>query len=577
MTYIPREFINELLIRTDIIELIDKRVELRKKGNNYVACCPFHNEKTPSFTVSANKQFYHCFGCGKSGNALGFLMDYDHYTFPEAVEYLANQLGMPVPQDNKTIVQRSSYQAIYDVMAKAAYYYQRQLREHPAAINYLKSRGLSGQIAKEFGIGYAPEHWDNLVKNLATSNDNTMQLLNGGLIIKKSEGNYYDRFRDRIMFPIRDKRGRVVGFGGRIISHGEPKYLNSPETTIFHKGSELYGLYEVCQFSRQLIRIIVVEGYMDVVALAQHGIRDVVATLGTATTPEHIQRLFRLTEKVIFCFDGDRAGRAAAWRALDVSLPLLQDGWQVQFLFLPDGEDPDSFIRKQGVEQFNHTIDQSLSLPDFLFQHLAEQVDLSQLEGKARLAKLAIPLLDKIPIGVFQHMLYERLAQIVRMDVITLKHLTGSSQAPSSKFETVEPKNSKLKRSLMRLAVALLVQNPGLANTVDAHELDKLILPGSDLLRELVSTLQKYLPQSTGLFLEHWRDREEYKLLAQLAMWELNMPEEGIEHEFVGIIQRLQQRNREKMIETLLQKANLDKLSAEERVLLQNLIAKDKA
>lgn len=565
---IPREFINELLARCDIVELIDTRVPLKKKGNNYSACCPFHNEKTPSFTVSQTKQFYHCFGCGANGNAISFLMDYDHLSFIEAVEQLANQAGMQVPREEGK-ASPSISPDLYDIMAQAANYYQQQLRQHPSAIAYLKSRGLSGQIAKEFGIGYAPAGWDGLLKAISQ----TQSLLKTGLIIKKTEGGFYDRFRERIMFPIRDRRGRVIAFGGRIIQQGEPKYLNSPETPIFHKGSELYGLFEACQATRKLTRLVVVEGYMDVVALAQHNIRNVVATLGTATTAEHITRLFRLTQEVIFCFDGDNAGQKAAWSALETALPLLEDGLQVRFLFLPQSEDPDSFVRKHGAEVFNQQLDNATLLPDFFLNHLAAQVNLNSLEGKAKLAKLASALLNKMPNGVFQQLLFERLGQLLRMDVRTLKNLTGSKTIQTTIETAPLEKAAPLKRSPMRVAIALLIQHPNLIKLLDETMLASFTLPGSDLLREIVGLLKTNTHLNAGMLLENWRERSEYNQLSQLATWDLKIPEAGVEQEFQGVIDALRKQNQENQIEHLLRKANLGQLSAEEKIELQYLIA----
>lgn len=568
---IPREFINEVLARSDIVELIDVRVPLKKKGNNYSACCPFHNEKTPSFTVSQNKQFYHCFGCGKNGNAISFLMDYDHFSFIEAIEHLANQLGLQIPREIERDKPKASPD-LYDTMAQAARFYQQELRKHPVAIEYLKSRGLSGQIAKEFAIGYAPAGWDGLLKTINQS----QSLLTTGLVIKKSEGGFYDRFRDRIMFPIRDRRGRVIAFGGRIINNGEPKYLNSPETPIFHKGSELYGLYEACQAVRQLTRLIVVEGYMDVVALAQHDIRNVVATLGTATTVDHISRLFRLTQEVIFCFDGDNAGRNAAWKALENTLPVLQDGWQVKFLFLPQGEDPDSFVRKNGAENFNQQLDHATSLPEFFLNHLAAQVDLGSMEGKAKLAKLAVPLLNKIPLGVFQQLLFEKLAQLVRMDVKTLRELTGA-KITVKQNEPLQKQTTANKRSPMRLTIALLIQHPELIQHLDENSVINFTLPGSELLKEIFAVLKNSTNLNTGMLLENWRERDDYNLLAQLAAWDLQIPLGGIAEEFKGIMTALYKQNRENQIEYLLQRANLGQLNTEEKLKLQELIAANKS
>lgn len=575
MSLIPRAFINELLTRCDIVELIDARVSLKKKGNNYSACCPFHNEKTPSFTVSQNKQFYHCFGCGANGNILSFLMNYDRLTFVEAIEYLAAQQGMTVPRADGQLIPLK-HPDLYQLMEQVAVFYQRQLREYPTAIDYLKQRGLTGESAREFRIGYARSAWDGLVKHFATTKGVLPQLVTAGLIIKKTEGGYYDRFRDRIMFPIRDQRGRIIGFGGRVLANEEPKYLNSPETPVFHKGRELYGLFEACQATRNLPCLFVVEGYMDVIALAQFGIRQAVATLGTATTADHIQRLARMTQEIIFCFDGDKAGQTAAWRALETTLPLMQDGWQVRFLFLPGGEDPDSLVRKEGAQQFMARLQQASSLADFLFTTLSQGLELASAEGRARLTKLAMPLLNKLPLGVFQHMLFERLANLVRMDVHALKNLTqGQHKDMAAAPAATAKKSHNPRRSPMRLALALLLQYPNLVQSLPSAYTG-LAIPGGKLLSELITLLKQTPDLTTAILVEYWRERPEYSLLVQLAGAELNIPVGGVESEFLGVIVRLQQMYREKIIEQLLQKASQNSLSEEDKRTLQQLIAVDK-
>lgn len=571
MSRIPRPFINELLARCDIVEIIDARITLRKKGNNYSACCPFHNEKTPSFTVSSPKQFYHCFGCGVNGNAISFLMEHDRLTFVEAVEYLAAQLGMEIPREAGQVVPLKQPD-LYQLMEKAAKFYQQQLPGQTKVIDYLKQRGLSGRSAKEFCIGYAPSAWDALLKHLGTSAEMTARLHTAGLIIKKTEGGYYDRFRDRIMFPIRDRRGRVIAFGGRVLANEEPKYLNSPETPIYHKGSELYGLYEACQVNRQIPRLVVVEGYIDVVALAQFGIRNAVATLGTATTTDHVRRLFRITPEVVFCFDGDRAGQAAAWRALETTLPLLQDGWQARFLFLPDGEDPDSLVRKEGAEQLLARFAGAQSSADFLFAALSKQIDLNSAEGKARLAKLALPHIHKLPAGVFQHMLFERLANLVRMDVNTLKNI---SHNPAALPEVATEKKPVPRRTAMRMVIALLLQQPNLVHSL-AEPFERLILPGSELLMALVKLLKESTDLNTASLIEYWRDRPEYDLCKQLVVLETNVSTENVEQVFLNTFARLQQLNRETIVEQLLVRARQDLLTDAEKNALQKLIAVDK-
>ncbi|MCH6572903.1 MAG: DNA primase, partial [Proteobacteria bacterium] len=408
---IPKQFIDELIGRTDIVDLIGTRIQLKKAGREYKACCPFHDEKTPSFTVSQAKQFYHCFGCNAHGTALGFLMEYDRLEFVEAVETLAASMGMEVPRESGSAAPRQD-QDLYPLLADAENFFCERLKENDRAIAYLKKRGLSGETAARFGIGYAADAWDELLKELGADNRARKRMVLAGLVIEKDHNKVYDRFRDRIMFPIRDSRGRCIGFGGRVLGEGEPKYLNSPETSLFHKGSELYGLYEARQQNRELERLIVVEGYMDVVGLAQHGITNAVATLGTATTTAHLRRLFQASEEIVFCFDGDRAGRAAAWRALENALPQTGGGHQIRFLFLPDGQDPDSLVRESGAESFASYMAQSETLSEYLIRHLGEQVDMSKLDGKARFAELARPLLRQIPPGAFRELLAREIAEL---------------------------------------------------------------------------------------------------------------------------------------------------------------------
>lgn len=414
---IPQSFIDNLLDRVDIVEVVDHRVKLKKTGKNYSACCPFHDEKTPSFTVSPEKQFYYCFGCGASGNALGFVMDYERLSFPEATEQLARLVGLEVPrevQSEAQIKREEEKRSIYSLLEKASDFYQSQLRQHPSkhmAVNYLKGRGLDGKTAKEYGVGFAQPGWDNLLKSLGSSDEEKHLLIEGGMLIhQEQEKKLYDRFRHRIMFPIRDTRGRVIGFGGRVLGDDKPKYLNSPETPIFHKGQELYGLYEARLAYRDLPRLLIVEGYMDVVSLAQFGIRYGAATLGTACGEDHLDRAFKYTSEVVFCFDGDKAGRSAAHRALEASLTAMTDGRTVKFLFLPDGEDPDTLVRQIGPEKFERMIELAVPLEDFLFDAVAEGLNIRTMEGRASFSKRAAPLLDKLPKGVFRELMFENLA-----------------------------------------------------------------------------------------------------------------------------------------------------------------------
>jgi len=446
MAKIPQRFIDDLLDRVDIVDVVSSRIDLRKSGKNYSARCPFHNEKTPSFTVSPDKQFYYCFGCGAGGNAIGFVMDNDHLAFVDAVEVLAQQAGMEVPRESTAEAHRDGKRRkLYAILAEADKYYQEQLRKHQeadSAVTYLRQRGLSGEIARTFGIGFAPPGWDNLINRICLDDSDVALLVEAGLAIRKDDDSsrVYDRFRNRIMFPIRDTRGRTIGFGGRVLDDSKPKYLNSPETPVFHKGRELYGLHEAHRELRESSSLLVVEGYMDVVALAQHGIHNAVATLGTAATSDHLDKLFRYTSEVIFCFDGDDAGRKAARRALETTLPVMADGRGAYFLFLPDGEDPDSLVRKLGREGFQKLMASAQPLSDFIFAVLQDGLDTSTLQGKARLSQLAAPMINRIGAGVFRQLMLKELARRTDMDVETLAAIhTPVIATPASPPEEMPP------------------------------------------------------------------------------------------------------------------------------------------
>ncbi|WP_457788106.1 DNA primase [Pseudomonas sp. PL-6] len=437
---IPQSFIDDLLNRTDIVDVVSSRIQLKKTGKNYSACCPFHKEKTPSFTVSPDKQFYYCFGCGAGGNALGFVMDHDQLEFPQAIEELAKRAGMDVPREEggRGRTPRQPVDSpLYPLLEAAAEHYRQALKSHPQrkyAVDYLKGRGLTGEIARDFGLGFAPPGWDNLLKQLGGDVLQQKAMIDAGLLIENAEnGRRYDRFRDRIMFPIRDSRGRVIAFGGRVLGDDKPKYLNSPETPVFHKGQELYGLFEARKHNRDLDEIMVVEGYMDVIALAQQGLRNAVATLGTATSEEHLKRLFRIVPSVLFCFDGDAAGRNAAWRALESTLPSLQDGRRARFLFLPEGEDPDTLVRAEGTDAFRARINQHAQpLADYFFQQLSEEADPRSLEGKAHLVTLAAPLIDKIPGNNLRALMRQRLSEITGLSGEALSQVASAPRSQPS-------------------------------------------------------------------------------------------------------------------------------------------------
>ena len=447
---IPQNFIDDLLTRANIVDVIDKRVSLRKTGKNYTACCPFHNEKSPSFSVEPEKQFFYCFGCGEGGNALGFITKFDSVDFPQAVEILAQEYGLEVPREESPAQKKNAakLEGIHDILAKSSKFYQEQLRSHSgrdAAVEYLKHRGVSGEIARDFCLGFAPEGWENLSSLCAKNPQEKENLVKAGLVLnresKDNEKSTYDRFRNRIMFPIRDSRGRTIAFGGRVLGDEKPKYLNSPETPVFQKGSELYGLYEAKKNRASVEKFLIVEGYMDVIALAQMGIRNAVATLGTATSAQHLTKLFRLVPEVIFCFDGDSAGRKAAWRALETSLPQMEDGRQISFLFLPDNEDPDTLIRKVGQQAFNNLIDDATPLEEFLFNKLSSELDLGSFQDRGKLSKLAKPLLNQIPDGVFNLLVRKRLAEILGIELDALNTTISSSAGKfeANHYEAVSP------------------------------------------------------------------------------------------------------------------------------------------
>ncbi|MBM5067374.1 DNA primase [Vibrio parahaemolyticus] len=571
--HIPRSFIDDLLARLDIVDIIDARVKLKKKGKNYGACCPFHNEKTPSFSVSQEKQFYHCFGCGAHGNAIDFMMEFERLEFVEAIEELASYLGLDVPREQRSggggqfksgpQASSSEKRSLYDLMGSIAQFYRNQLKQPSSkvAIEYLKDRGLSGEIVQKFGIGYVADEWDLVRKNFGQNKDNQDMLVTGGMLIENDKGNRYDRFRGRIMFPIRDRRGRVIGFGGRVLGEGTPKYLNSPETPIFHKGKELYGLYEVLQAHREPAQILVVEGYMDVVALAQYGVDYSVASLGTSTTGDHIQMLFRQTNTVVCCYDGDRAGKEAAWRALENALQFLKTGNTLKFLFLPDGEDPDSYVRKYGKAAFEQQIEQATPLSSYLFDNLIElhQINLGNNEGKSALRACASALIDKIPDPYFQELLEKLLDERTGFD--------NRLRQPRKKISETRPQPHKeIKRTPMREVIALLIQNPSYAQMVpDLSSVRDLSLPGLSLFADVLDKCQAHPHINTGQLLEHWRNSQNEALLSRLASWDIPLDEDNQEEIFLDSLDKIIAQCVEKQIENLQAKARSVGLSAEEK------------
>ena len=634
---IPQSFIDDLLNRTDIVDVVSSRVQMKKAGKNYTACCPFHKEKTPSFSVSPDKQFYYCFGCGAGGNALGFIMDHDNLDFPQAVEELAKAAGMEIPREESGRSHKPRQPTdspLYPLLTAAADFYRQALKSHPArkaAVDYLKGRGLTGEIARDFGLGFAPPGWDNLYKHLSSDTLQQKAMIDAGLLVENAEtGKRYDRFRDRVMFPIRDSRGRIIAFGGRVLGDDKPKYLNSPETPVFHKGQELYGLFEARKFNRSLDEIIVVEGYMDVIALAQQGLRNAVATLGTATSEEHMKRLFRVVPSVLFCFDGDQAGRNAAWRALEATLPCLQDGRRARFLFLPEGEDPDTLVRSEGTDAFKARINQHAQpLADYFFQQLTEETDPRSLEGRAHMATLAAPLIDKVPGANLRNLMRQHLSEITGLNSEAVSQLAQSAPPPSqpaydpgidydampdySDFQQPDtyipqqewtpkkpgaggkkwenkPWHKKGKRGGEReqawipvgvepptlTALRTLLHHPQLAKKVeDAGHFAAEDQTNNQLLIALVEAVQKNPKLSSIQLLSRWHGTEQGRLLQRLLEKEWLIDADNLEQQFFDTITSLSARQRERNLEQLLRKARQGELSSEEKNQLRDLLSRN--
>ncbi|MGH8055116.1 MAG: DNA primase [Stenotrophomonas sp.] len=554
MARLPDAFIDDLLARTDIVEVVGTRVPLKRQGKEYSARCPFHDERSASFTVSPTKQFYHCFGCGAHGTAISFLMNYDRLEFLDAVDELAKRAGMEIPREtnSRTPQQQDDSRDQYSALDAATRFFQKQLELSDKARAYLDGRNVDADTRARFAIGYAPDGYSAL-KDALGKDERRMKLLERvGLFSKNDRGHVYDKFRDRVMFPIFDRRGRVIAFGGRVMEKDDgPKYLNSPETALFHKGRELYGLWQVRQANQKIERLIVVEGYMDVVSLFQFGVTQAVATLGTATTPDHAELLFRNAPDVYFCFDGDAAGRRAGWRALESVLPRMKDGRQAFFLFLPDGEDPDTIVRKEGAEAFDARLKQGTPLSQFFFDELSREINLGTLDGKARLAEHAKPMLAQIPDGAFGDLMKQELARLTGIG-------SRSSAAPAA---TRAPSRASAapvaKRSLVRAAIAILLQQPSLAMTLESHHaIGGLRLPGIELLLELLELVQQRPDISTGALLEHFNEREEQTALHKLAAMDLPGDEASLGQELQDAINQLEKQ--------LLQQ-RLDELQAKQR------------
>ncbi len=593
MGRIPQNFIDELIARADIVEVIGARVQLKKAGREYKACCPFHNEKTPSFWVSPDKQFYHCFGCGKHGTVLGFLMDHDHMAFPEAVEELATRLGLEVPREGGVDSgARRADEPLFELMARVARFYEEGLARDARARQYLAQRGLAPETIARFGLGYAVNSWNEVLRRFGAAEPDRQRLTDAGLIVEREGGQmrdgerHYDRFRDRIMFPIRDARGRVIAFGGRIIDAGEPKYLNSPETVLFHKGRELYGIYETRRARANLTRLVVVEGYMDVVRLHQSGVDYALATLGTATTPEHFRRIFRLVPAVVFAFDGDRAGRAAAWRALQQALPEAREGREIRFLFLPEGHDPDTLIGAEGREAFEQRLSGAVPLSEYLVRELSEQSELAHADGRARFAESARPLFARVPEGVYRELLLERLAEVVGLPAQRLQELWTSGRnlaapgaAPAAPARHRPPATRGAGRgSLVRQAIVRLLHYPAIAAQVSLAEragLDASEEPGIDLLRELLDNLRERPAQISAQVIQRWSGRPGGEALQKLLEREEVITDAAAAAgELRGALERLADLAAGRRLEALETKSRAGGLTQNELEEFQQLIQK---
>lgn len=582
---IPRDFILDLIARTSILDVIGKRVKMKKKGNNYFGCCPFHDEKTASFSLSEKKQIYYCFGCGASGSVVNFLMQYDRLSFPEAIEELASMQGIRVPYTNtdnkqddqaKHIESRNVRKDLYTLMAKITHFYQQQLAL-PTSIDaqhYLEQRGLNHEIIARYKIGYAPNEWRLTSQNVVKSNAESTLYNQAGMLVTNDNGNQYDRFRGRIMFPIRDRQGNVIAFGGRTIINDSAKYINSPETPIFHKGFQLYGLYEAQEVNRNPEKLIVVEGYMDVVSLAQYGIDYAVAALGTSTSEEHIKLLFRASDSVIFCYDGDNAGRSAAWRALNVLLPCLIDGKKITFVFLPQDEDPDSFVRKVGKDGFEDYLKTAPTLSEFLFDELLKQVDLKTAEGKAKLSSLAIPLLDQIKAKAFRLNLLQQLGRYLGLlDVTQIEQLMSTSRQKGEDKVTEIAPASQMKLTTMRILIGLLIQYPNLAKQVtDIAVMRQVKLAGIDIFIELLELCQRYPNITTAQILTECINRPFYKQLNRLATFEYHYQDEEVSSIFSHTLKELYDNILTQRQDELIAKERVSGLSTAEKKELATLI-----
>jgi DNA primase len=582
MARIPDAFIDDLLARTDLVELIGTRVPLKRQGREYSARCPFHDERSPSFTVSPTKQFYHCFGCGAHGTALSFLMNYDRLEFLDAVEELAKRVGVEVPRDTRARNEDHDGRDQYAALDAAARFFQAQLGASEKARTYLERRGVDGENQARFGIGYAPDSFDGLKSALGTDERRLALLEKTGMFSRSDSGRVYDKFRDRLMFPIHDRRGRVIAFGGRVLDKDDgPKYLNSPETPLFHKGRELYGLWQVRQAHSKIPRLVVVEGYMDVVSLFQFGITEAVATLGTATTPDHAETLFRNAESVYFCFDGDNAGRKAAWKAIESVVGKMRDGRRAFFMFLPEGDDPDTIVRREGAAGFDLHLERALPLSSFLFREIERDVNVHTVDGKARVWELCKPLIATMPEGAFKdgmiEMLHERAGnpnKLARAQLGTGGSLQSSRmnafEAAATSLSKSGTRGSHPKQSLVRTAVAFLLHNPALASEIDPpHVFAELRQPGVPLLLEVLELARSRSSIGTEALLQEFAEREEYSALMKLAVQSFPGDVSTMSAEFRDTLLQLDRQTRKQRIADLQAKGAL---SQDEKSELRGLL-----
>lgn len=566
---IPSPFIDDILQRTDLVELVDSYVPLKKKGNSYSACCPFHNEKSPSFYVVPKKQYYHCFGCGAAGNAIGFVMNYLNQGFTQTIETLAARLGLSVPYEGKTEANKSS-QDLYKLLKQIALHYQKQLKSNgKVAIDYLRLRGLSGEIAKRYEIGFAPDGWHHLEHTFSRQKN---ELIATGMLVQNEDGKIYDRYRNRIMFPIHDRHGRIIGFGGRVMdANQKPKYLNSPETALFQKNRELYGLHQVLSQDKSPDQILIVEGYLDVITLAQFDITNAVATLGTATSTFHIQLLAKHCKHLIFCFDGDNAGRQAAWKAFESSLPHLNSGLDASFIFLPEGQDPDSLVRAEGKAGFLERLKQAVPLHRFFFETLAKDINLQNPAGKTQLIHLATPYLQKLVEGPYKQLLIEDLSRLTHIENHRLSNLITEPLKP------LPQEQKAITRTPLRVAIALLLQHPEIYALSQA-QLDTSQLDENEhqVLLRLISKLTTMPQANTAILLESWREDPYFDSINKLAAWDHQVPEQELVREFIDIMLFLQKQNLERLIRLYIDKSRVQGLSDSERLSLQTMLASKK-